>query len=137
VPLRLNENQDWVFDPEELRAALKRPEAKVFLFTNPHNPCGKVFTVEELQIITDILNECPHVIVLEDAVYCDLTFDDRKHNYLCTFANNWDRTVSMFSAGKLMNITGWRIGWAIGPERLIHYGGIIAVTLFECWNPSG
>ena len=84
-----------------------------------------------------ILDECPHVVVLDDAVYADLTFDGRKHNYLCTIGNNWDRTVTMFSAGKLMNITGWRVGWAIGPQKLIYYGGVIAVTLFECWNTSG
>lgn len=47
VPLRCVDDE-WVFDPEELRAALSRTEAKIFLFTSPHNPCGKVFTIEEM-----------------------------------------------------------------------------------------
>lgn len=136
VTLREHEN-DWVFDPEELRAALRRPQAKIFLMTSPHNPCGKVFTKEEFRIISDILDECPHIVVLHDACYADLTFDGLENLWLASHFNNWERTITIFSAGKLLNCTGWRIGWAIGPAKLIKYGGVIATTMFETFQTPG
>ena len=136
VPLRCIDGI-WKFNPEELRAALKRPECKIFLFNSPHNPTGKVFTLEEMQIISDILDECPHVIVIYDAVYENLVFDDKKHYYFGSIGNNWDRTISTFSGGKFFSATGWKIGWAIGSKRLIYFGGIIANTIYETFQTSG
>lgn len=118
VPLRYSDGI-WRFNEEELRAALKRPQCKILLFNSPHNPTGKVFTLKEMQIISDILDECPHVIVIYDAVYENLVFDDRKHLYFGSIGNNWDRTISTFSGGKFFSATGWKVGWAIGPKRLI------------------
>ena len=114
VPLRLI-NDEWVFDPEELRTALKRPTAKIFLFTSPHNPFGKVFTLDEMNIISQILDECPHAVCIHDAVYADLIYDGHQNHWFATLSNNWERTITIVSAGKLFNATGWRIGWAIGP----------------------
>ena len=108
-------DKKWSFNPDELRAALKRPEVKVFILNSPHNPTGKVFTIEEMQIISDILDECPHVITLFDAVYETLTFDDHKHHNFAAIGHNWDRTISVYSGGKFFSATGWKIGWAIGP----------------------
>ena len=125
VPLRYIDGI-WKFNPDELRAALKRPQCKIFLFNSPHNPTGKVFTLEEMQIISKILDECPHVIVIYDAVYENLVFDDRKHLYFGSIGNNWDRTISTFSGGKFFSATGWKVGWVIGPKRFIHFGGIVA-----------
>jgi aspartate/methionine/tyrosine aminotransferase len=77
------------------------------------------------------------VVCLHDAVYADLTFDGHKHHWFATLANNWERTITICSAGKLFNATAWRIGWAIGPQKLVYYGGIIAVTLFETFQTPG
>mmetsp|Transcript_24840 Transcript_24840/g.33252 ORF Transcript_24840/g.33252 Transcript_24840/m.33252 type:complete len:445 (+) Transcript_24840:43-1377(+) len=136
VPLNLVDGI-WKFDPEQLRAALSKPTSKVFVFNTPHNPTGKVFTVEEMQQISDILDDCPHVLVLSDEVYDFATFDGRTHTSFATVGNNWDRTISIFSGGKLFNATGWKIGWTIGPEKLIHHGCIIANTVFYCFNTPG
>ncbi len=114
VPLRCI-NDEWVFDPEELRAALKRPEAKIFIFTSPHNPCGKVFSLEEMNTISQILDECPHVVCLHDSCYSDLTYDGHQNHWFASISNNWERTITIVSSGKLLNATAWRIGWAIGP----------------------
>ena len=136
VPLRLVDGI-WKFDAAELRAALSKPTSKVFVFNTPHNPTGKVFTQEEMQQISDILDDCPHVLTLSDEVYDFATFDGRQHLHFATVGNNWDRTISIFSGGKLFNATGWKIGWTIGPEKLIHHGCIIANTVFYCFNTPG
>jgi len=123
VPLTLQDGI-WKFDPEQLRAELSKPTCKVFVFNSPHNPTGKVFTVEEMQQISDILDDCPHVLTLSDEVYDFATFDGRTH-------------TNFASVGKLLNATGWKIGWTIGPERLIYHGCVIANTVFYCFNTPG
>ena len=77
------------------------------------------------------------MLVLSDEVYDFLTFDDTTHSCFASVGNNWDRTVSIFSGGKLFSCTGWKIGWAIGPKKLIYNGGIISNTVFYCFNTPG
>lgn len=137
VPLALDEAGIWQFDPAVLRAELSKPETKVFIFNTPHNPTGKVFTVAEMQAISDILDDCPHVLVLSDEVYDFLTFDGLTHTPFATVGNNWNRTISVYSGGKLMNATGWKIGWAVGPKELIRNGAILANSVYYCFNTPG
>lgn len=127
---------DWRFDPENLRKSLSS-KTKLFLFNNPHNPTGKLFSREEMEQITKVLDEFPHVVVLSDEVYEFLTFDGREHTLFANIGNNWDRTISVFSGGKLFNATGWKVGWAIGPKKLIRLGGILNNTIFYCFNVAG
>lgn len=75
-------------------------------------------------------------MVLADEVYEFLTFDKKSHNYFAAIGENWYRTVTIFSGGKLFCCTGWRIGWAIGPEPLLRLGAIIQNTsVFNATTP--
>lgn len=136
VPLDYSKGT-WRFNPDQLHKALSNPASKVFVMNSPHNPTGKVFTREEQEIVTEILDDCPHVITLSDEVYNFATFDDREHVPFATLGDNWHRTVSIYSGGKFFNATGWKIGWAIAPEKLIHLGGVVANTTFYCFNTPG
>lgn len=90
------------------------------LLNNPHNPTGKVFTADDIQQLSEILDRNPHIKVLSDEVYFHLTFDGRKHLSFANYSeSNWEKTITVFSGGKLLNCTGWKIGWAIGPANLI------------------
>lgn len=109
----------------------------MFIFNTPHNPTGKVFTVEEMQQISDILDDCPHVITLSDECYEFLPFDGRTHTPFATVGNNWNRTISIFSGGKLFNATGWKLGWSIGPKKLLYNGAIISNSMYYCFNTPG
>lgn len=131
------EDGGWKYSLDKLREALGRPKVKIFLFNTPHNPTGKVFTQAEMEEISAVLDEFPHILILTDEVYEMLAFDGREHLQLATVGNNWDRTVSIFSGGKLLNATGWKIGWTIGPQRLIHLGGVIGNTVYYCFNTPG
>jgi aspartate/methionine/tyrosine aminotransferase len=84
-----------------------------------------MFTLNELETISLILDDFPEVLVIADEVYEFLTFDSQPHNFFASFGDNWSRTVSIYSGGKMFSCTGWRIGWAIGPEPLLRLGGII------------
>lgn len=129
VKLELKEG-DWTFDPTELRLALASGKTKVLLLNSPHNPTGKVFTLEEYKVISSILDDFPEVLVIADDVYEFLTFDGREHHFFTSIGDNWSRTVTIFSGGKLFSCTGWRIGWAIGPQPLLRLGAIVGNTVF-------
>ena len=75
VPLEFKEGS-WSFDPDKLKEALSE-KTKILILNNAQNPTGKLFTKEELQIITEILNEYPNVIILSDDVYEYLVFDGK------------------------------------------------------------
>jgi aspartate/methionine/tyrosine aminotransferase len=75
--------------------------------------------------------------VISDEVYDFLTFDRNKHTLFATIGNNYERTVSIFTSEKMLNITGWNIGWAIGPQELILKGGIVNNSIYYCFNTPG
>lgn len=116
VTLR-RQGAEWVFDPDELRAALTS-RTRAILLNTPHNPTGKVFTAEELRIIGELAVE-HELIVLADEVYEHLLFDGRVHQPIATRPGLRERTLSIGSAGKTFSVTGWKIGWVCGPAALV------------------
>nr|XP_061790334.1 kynurenine--oxoglutarate transaminase 3-like [Nerophis lumbriciformis] len=125
IPLRLkpgykaNSSADWYLDPDELASKFSS-KTKAIIINNPHNPTGKVFTREELQIIADLCIK-HDTLCFSDEVYEFFIFDGRQHHKIATLPGMWDRTISISSAGKTFSITGWKIGWSIGPEHLIKH----------------
>ena len=106
---------DWSIDPDELRAAFG-PRTRGVVVNSPHNPTGKVFTREELQLIADLCIE-HDVIAFTDDIYEHLVFDG-EHIPLATLPRMAERTVSIHSMSKTYSVTGWRIGWTITSPEL-------------------
>ncbi len=104
------------FDPDELARAFN-PKTRLILLNTPHNPTGKVFTSDELQLIADLCVE-HDVIAVTDEVYEHLVFDGT-HELLATWPGMAERTITISSGGKTFSFTGWKIGWAMGPAPLI------------------
>ncbi|SDN46867.1 aspartate aminotransferase [Lutimaribacter pacificus] len=105
--------------PGQLEAAITR-NTKWFLFNSPSNPTGAGYTWDELKALTDVLMRHPHVHVLTDDMYEHLAYDDFA---FCTPAQVepglYDRTLTVNGVSKAYCMTGWRIGYAAGPEPLI------------------
>jgi aspartate/methionine/tyrosine aminotransferase len=114
-PVRLHP-PDWSFDPDELRRACGSG-AKVLLLNTPHNPTGKVFTDAELSFIAELAIE-HDLIVLSDEVYDRILFHGLQHNPIALLPEMWERTLTINSTGKTFSMTGWKIGYAIGPAAL-------------------
>jgi len=107
----------WWFDPAELRAAIG-PRTRAIIVNTPHNPTGKVYTREELDIIA---GECIRhgLVAITDEVYEHLTFEpELPHVSLATLPGMWERTITLSSLGKTFSLTGWKIGWAVAPQPL-------------------
>lgn len=103
----------------QLEAAIT-PKTKWLIFNSPSNPTGAGYSWDELKALTDVLLRHPHVWVLTDDMYEHLAYDDFK---FCTPAQVepalYDRTLTMNGVSKAYAMTGWRIGYAAGPEELI------------------
>ena len=108
---------NYVFDPDELRAAITA-RTKLIMVNTPHNPTGKVFTRDELQTVADLAVE-HDLIVVTDEVYEHLPFDGRTHIPMATLPDMFDRTLTISSGGKTFHTTGWKIGWMTGPTHLV------------------
>jgi len=108
---------EFNFDPNELRAAfLQKPKAIVLC--NPSNPSGKVFSKEELEIVADLSKEFD-AFVITDEVYEHIVYRPHRHRYMASLPEMFDRTLSCSSLSKTYNMTGWRLGYVIGPEAVI------------------
>ncbi|WP_435119080.1 pyridoxal phosphate-dependent aminotransferase [Amycolatopsis thermoflava] len=107
----------FALDLDALRAAMT-PATRAILVNSPHNPTGTVFTREELSAIADLCRE-RDLIAVTDEVYEHLVFDDAEHVPLAAFPGMRDRTVSISSAGKTFNCTGWKIGWVCSSPELV------------------
>lgn len=113
-----NSVSEWKINTELLRKAFS-PKTKLVLINSPHNPSGKVFTREELQVIADLCIEFD-VLCLSDAVYNGLIYDKNAVMFhIATLPGMWERTITIMSAGKVFGIAGWRLGWSIGPYEII------------------
>ena len=105
--------------PDQLDAAIT-PKTKWFIFNSPSNPTGAGYSRDELKGLTDVLMKHPHVWVMTDDMYEHLAYDDFE---FCTPAQVepglYDRTLTCNGVSKAYAMTGWRIGYAAGPEKLI------------------
>lgn len=107
---------DWHIDEKELRKAFNSKTAAIVINT-PHNPTGKVFTREELDLISGLCQKWG-ALVFSDEIYEHILYDGARHVSPASVPGLEDRTVTIGSASKTYGITGWRVGWAAAPERI-------------------
>ena len=108
---------DFHFDPNVLEDAF-RQHPKALVLCNPSNPCGKVFTREELEIIASLARKYD-TYVITDEVYEHIVYAPHRHTYFATLPGMWERTLSCSSLSKTYSITGWRLGYIIAPGEII------------------
>ena len=108
---------DFHFDPAVLEGAF-RQKPKALVLCNPSNPCGKVFTREELEIIASLARKYD-AYVITDEVYEHIVYAPHCHTYFATLPGMWERTLSCSSLSKTYSITGWRLGYIIAPGEII------------------
>jgi N-succinyldiaminopimelate aminotransferase len=111
------DGRGFALDPDSLRRAIT-PATRALIVNSPHNPTGTVFTEAELAEIARIAVEAD-LLVISDEVYEHLVFSGRTHRPLAGFEGMARRTVTISSAAKMFNCTGWKVGWACGPAELL------------------
>lgn len=145
---------DWKLDPVELEK-LFNEKTKMIILNTPHNPLGKVFDREELEMIANLCKKFD-VLCVSDEVYEHMVFEPYEHIRICKFLKKcwvlqsdsnyslisgtlpgmWERTITIGSAGKTFSVTGWKLGWAYGPQNLIKNLQIVHQNcVYTCATP--
>ncbi|MCD8230336.1 MAG: aminotransferase class I/II-fold pyridoxal phosphate-dependent enzyme [Clostridiales bacterium] len=106
------------FDADELEAAIRRPGVKALILCNPSNPCGKVFTRQELEIIAELAIRYD-IFVITDEVYEHIVYKPYEHVYLAALPGMRERTIICSSLSKTYSITGWRLGYVMAVPEVI------------------
>lgn len=108
---------DFSFDPDQLEQAF-RQGPKAIIVCNPSNPTGRVFTRDELMIIAQLARTYD-AFVITDEVYEHIIYDGREHIRMASLDGMADRTITCNSLSKTYSMTGWRLGFLIGPRHVI------------------
>ena len=116
VPLKLDENKDFRFDPDELRS-LVTPRTKLIIFNSPHNPTGGVLTLDDLNAIADVARE-NDITVMADEIYARLIYEGKDFS-IASLPGMAERTIVLDGFSKTYAMTGWRMGYAIVPPTLV------------------
>lgn len=107
---------EFKFDADVLEAAFKQG-ARIMILCNPSNPCGKVFTKEELEMIADLAKRYDAYIIT-DEVYEHIVYEPNRHTYLAALPGMRERTIVCNSLSKTYSITGWRLGYVMASPEI-------------------
>ena len=119
-PVIVEAGQDTGFKLKaELLDKAITPKTKYLVFNNPSNPTGAAYAKEELAPLAEVLMKHKHVHILSDDIYEHLIYDGQRFESLASWPELFDRTLSINGVSKSYSMTGWRIGWAAGPEKII------------------
>jgi aspartate/methionine/tyrosine aminotransferase len=110
------DSPDWSFD-HALFASLFNDRTRAVILNTPHNPTGKVFSQDEMELIADLCKR-HEVLVITDEVYEHLVYDGNRHIYMAALPGMRDRTVTISSASKTFSVTGWKVGYVLAAPDL-------------------
>ncbi|MDO4270135.1 MAG: aminotransferase class I/II-fold pyridoxal phosphate-dependent enzyme [Eubacteriales bacterium] len=119
VPLPTVAEEQFKLTPARLRAAIT-PKTKVLILPYPNNPTGAVMTRDELEAIAAVLRDT-NIIVISDEIYCSLTYGPERHVCFAELPGMRERTIVVDGFSKSYAMTGWRLGWALGPKELMRH----------------
>jgi len=117
VLVETTQESDWLLTPELLQSAITS-KSRVLLLNTPHNPTSTIYSEKELQALVPLIEE-HGLIVVVDELYEKLTYDGRKHFSLGSIPEIANQVVTVNGLSKAYAMTGWRLGYATGPEWII------------------
>lgn len=117
VPIETKEEDDFRLLPEQLKEKITE-KTKLLILPYPNNPTGGVMSKSDLEAIAEVLKDT-NILVLSDEIYGELRYSDEPHTTFSAVDGMRERTVVVNGFSKAFAMTGWRLGYALGPERLI------------------
>ncbi len=118
VVIETKAENDFKVTPEELKNAIT-DKTKVLILPYPCNPTGAIMEKEDLEAIAEILKDT-NIAVISDEIYSELTYGDIKHISPATIDAMRERTITVNGFSKAFSMTGWRLGYACGPEEILN-----------------
>jgi len=120
IPVTIETTADNSFKlcAEDLEAAIS-DKTKLVMIGYPNNPTGATMSRDELSAVAEVLERHPDVMILSDELYAELTYTEEEHCSIASFPALFDRTIVVNGFSKAYAMTGWRIGYACGPDWII------------------
>jgi aminotransferase len=122
--------EEWAFDRDELARTFNE-RTKAVVVNTPCNPCGKVYTREELAFIAGLCVE-HDCLAITDEIYECILYDGREHVSIATLPGMRERTITLSGFSKTYNMTGWRLGYAVAAPELTARMGVVNDLLYIC-----
>jgi len=116
VTLRHTPDEGFQFDLDELAAAFN-DKTRAIIVNTPHNPCGKVYTRDDLQLIADLCQRYD-ALAITDEIYEHILYDGREHISMATLPGMAERTITISGMSKTYSVTGWRVAWAVASPEI-------------------
>ncbi|TET09887.1 MAG: pyridoxal phosphate-dependent aminotransferase, partial [Candidatus Thorarchaeota archaeon] len=129
IPIRLKEENDFRLDPEDI-AARMTANTKLIILNSPQNPTGSVMTKSELAAVAELAEETD-CFILSDEIYSKILYDTDFHSATIRDEAK-ERTILLDGFSKAFSMTGWRLGYIIGPEPLVEKLVTFTVNSFSC-----
>lgn len=117
VIIETKAENEFKVTPDELRKAIT-PKTKLLILPYPCNPTGAIMNKRDLEALAEVLRDT-NILVLSDEIYSELTFGDEKHVSIASIDGMWERCVVVNGFSKAYSMTGWRLGYAMGPKEII------------------
>ncbi len=121
---------DWSLDWDSLYETVNN-RTKAIVLTTPANPCGKVWSKQDLERVLD-LAKAKNLFVVTDEIYEYMLYDGREHVSLASLPDAFERTITLSGFSKTYNMTGWRLGYVSAPSPLIDKIGLLNDLLYIC-----
>jgi len=135
VPVPIREENNFAFSADET-LKLITPATRLLIVNSPANPTGGVTPRHEVEKLVAGLEKFPDVAVMSDEIYDHMVYDDEQHVCLLSYPSLRDRLILLNGWSKTYAMTGWRLGYAIWPDKLYDHARKLAVNLHSCVNAS-
>jgi aspartate aminotransferase len=133
VPVPVREANGFAFSAAET-LALITPQTRLLILNSPANPTGGVTPKSEIDALVAGLERFPHVAVMSDEIYGQMTYDGLQHQSLMAYPSIRDRLILLDGLSKTYAMTGWRLGYSVWPQALYDKARKLVVNSFSCTN---
>ena len=135
VPINMLENKDFSINPEKILSLINE-NTRLLILNNPNNPTGSFTDKRIIDQLSEGLKKFPHVAILSDEIYSRQIFDGKKMPTFFDYPNLYDRLIVLDGWSKAYSMTGWRLGWAVWPEKLVEHVIKFCVNNHSCVNAA-
>ncbi len=135
VPINMIENKDFSINPEKILSLINE-NTRLLIVNNPNNPTGAFTEKNKIDHLAEGLKKFPNVAILSDEIYSRQIFDEKKMPTFFNYPELYDRLIVLDGWSKAYSMTGWRLGWAVWPEKLVEHVIKFCVNNHSCVNAA-
>jgi len=131
IPLKLEEKDNFEINLEKLKELIT-DKTSLIIINNPNNPTGSYMNKKKILDLVNLLEQYPNVCILSDEIYSNIIFNNEQMPSLLEYENIKNRLIILEGWSKTYCMTGWRLGWSVWPDSLIHHANKICVNYNSC-----